>query len=39
MESFHHIIFEIPWAIFLLKIGGSINVTSKVVPLGNILSD
>jgi hypothetical protein len=28
-----------PWTIFLLKIGESMNITSKAVPLGNILSD
>jgi hypothetical protein len=39
MEYFHQIIFKTPWTIFLLKIGGSTNITSKAVPLGNILSD
>jgi hypothetical protein len=39
MEYFHQIIFVIPWTIFLLKIGESTNITSKPVPLGNILSD
>jgi hypothetical protein len=39
MEYFQHIIFVIPWTIFLLKIGESTNITSKVFPLGNILSD
>ncbi len=32
-------IFKTPWKIFLLKIGKSMNITSKEVPLGNILSD
>jgi hypothetical protein len=36
---FHQIIFENLWAIFLLKIGESMNITSKAVPLENILSD
>ncbi len=39
MEYFHKKIFIIPWTIFLLKIGESKNVTSKAVPLENILSD
>ena len=39
MEQFHRITFVIPWTIFLLKIGKSTNITSKAVPLGNILSD
>jgi hypothetical protein len=39
MEYFKQIIFVIPWAIFLLKIGESMNKTSKAVQLGNILSD
>jgi hypothetical protein len=39
MEYFHRIIFETPLTIFLLKIGESTNITSKAVPLGNILSD
>jgi hypothetical protein len=39
MEYFHRIIFVIPWTIFLLKIGESTNITSKAVPLENILSD
>ncbi len=39
MEYFHQIIFIIPWTIFLLKIGESTNITSKAVPLGNILCD
>jgi hypothetical protein len=39
MEYFHQIIFETPWTIFLLKIGESMNITSKAVPLGNIFSD
>ncbi len=38
MEYFHQITFETPWTIFLLKIGKSTNITSKAVPLGNILS-
>ncbi len=39
MEYFHRLIFVIPWTIFLLKIGESMNITSKVVPSENILSD
>jgi hypothetical protein len=39
MEYFHQIIFVIPRTIFLLKIGESMNITSKAVPLENILSD
>jgi hypothetical protein len=39
MEYFHRIIFETLWTIFLLKIGESMNITSKAVPLENILSD
>jgi hypothetical protein len=39
MEYFDPIIFIIPWTIFLLKIGESTNITSKAVPLENILSD
>ncbi len=38
MESFHWIIFKTPWTIILLRIGES-NITSKAVPLGNILSN
>jgi hypothetical protein len=38
MEYFHQIIFVIPWTIFLLKIGESTNITSKAVPLENILT-
>ncbi len=32
-------IFKTLWTIFLLKIGESMNITSKAVPLENILSD
>ena len=39
LEYLHRIIFKSPLTIFLLKIGESINITSKAVPLGNILSD
>ncbi len=39
MEYFHQKIFVILWTIFLLKIGESMNITSKAVPLENILSD
>jgi hypothetical protein len=39
MEYFHQKIFIIPWTIFLLKIGESTNITSKAVPLENILND
>ena len=39
MEYFHQKIFVIPWTIFLLKIVESTNITSKAVPLENILSD
>ncbi len=39
MEYFHQIIFVFPWTIFILKLGESTNITSKAVPLENILSD
>jgi hypothetical protein len=39
MEYFHQKIFLIPWTMFLLKIGESTNITSKAVPLENIVSD
>jgi hypothetical protein len=39
MEYFHQIIFQTPLTIFLVKIGESTNITSKAVPLGNILND
>jgi hypothetical protein len=39
MEYFHRIIFVLPWTVFILKIGESTNITSKAVPLENILSD
>ncbi len=39
IEYFHQIIFETLWTIFLLKIGESMNITSKAVPLKNILND
>ncbi len=35
LEYLHRIIFEYPLTIFLLKIGESMNITSKAVPLGN----
>ncbi len=39
LEYLHQTIFKSPLTIFLLKIGESMNITSKAVPLGNILSD
>jgi hypothetical protein len=39
MEYFHQKVFVLPWTIFLLKIRESTNITSKAVPLENILSD
>jgi hypothetical protein len=39
MESFHQKIFKTQWKKILLKIGESMNITSREVPLGNILSD
>ncbi len=39
MKSFYQKIFKTPWKILLLKIGESMNIISKEVPLGNILSD
>ncbi len=39
MEYFHQIIFETPLTAFLLKIGESMNITSKVAPVNNILND
>jgi hypothetical protein len=39
MASFYQKIFKTPWKILLLKIGESMNIISKEVPLGKILSD
>jgi hypothetical protein len=35
----HQIIFVTPLTTFLLKIGESMNITLKAIPLGNILND
>ncbi len=39
LKYLHWIILKYPLTIFLLKIRQSMNITSKVVPLGNILTD
>jgi hypothetical protein len=38
IESFHRIIFETPWTTFILKIGESMNMASKAVPLRIIVT-